>query len=294
MPPSGTYLLTNVGFSSEEPLLVFQTASGKYYDVQPLTHRLSFQFDTSQRYCIGWRDITTSIQSPCPDMNIVAAKYEQCSACQQRTGFNPAFYHATSVSPQQELRNQEPHILYLAHFGADVIKVGISHAKRGYGRLLEQGARRALILDTFPTAHIARQYEAKIAQMASIIETVAIRKKITLLTQQAYDPAAAEQLLLDTRRRIETTLSVDFTPNQVLSFDNIYFPTGLPDFTQAHDTTSEARISGDTIGMLGSLLCCMQQGTPLLLALKKYVGYHVDYRDTVTPIQLPARQTSLF
>ncbi len=119
----------------------------------------------------------TGVLHTCPDTLKVENKYEQCSGCQKRTGFNPAFYNATSVSEQQEARNAEPHTLYLARFGTNTLKVGISYAKRGNSRLLEQGARDALILDTFPSAHIARQYEAKIAALPNVVETVQLQTK---------------------------------------------------------------------------------------------------------------------
>src|SRR5690349_6321107 len=90
----------------------------------------------------------------CPDQVMIDKKFDVCPTCQQRTGFNPAFYHASSVSSQQEERNLEPHLLYLAHFGKGIVKVGISHAARNRSRLLEQGARSAIVLDIFPTAHI--------------------------------------------------------------------------------------------------------------------------------------------
>lgn len=293
MPETGTYILTNVGFSkNEKPLLLLQK-DGEFAKLEPTCKTLTLKFDTSQRYCIGWHDIANGESHTCPEANFIDAKYEQCPACQKRTGFNPAFYHTTSVSSQQEARNLEPHILYLAYFGNDIIKVGISHAARGNSRLLEQGARSALILNSFPTAHIARQYEAKIAALESIVETVLIRKKIEVLSLP-YKQADAEAKLKNTLSRIEAEIKTSFSGTTILHLDTKFFPSGTPALDSAYESTPHDLISGKVSGMLGSLLFCEQQDAQLFLPLKKYVGYRVEFSDTETHIDLPAQQISLF
>lgn len=293
MPGEGQYLLSNVGFSlSEQPYLSLQKDDA-FADFEPLGKTLTLRFDTSQRYCIGWGDMTTGERFVCPDHSMVDSKYEQCAACQQRTGFNPAFYHATSVSKQQEERNLQPHILYLAHFGPGIVKVGISYAARGNSRLLEQGARSALVLETFPSAHIARQYEAKIAALPGIAETIQLRKKIAAM-EQPYDSTAAKDELFAVRDIIQRAIGAAFSTDTILSLDSLFFPSGLPKFNDAFDCNEMSVISGKTLGMLGSLLFCQQQDTPLFFPLKKYIGYYVDLSHVETTIPLPARQTSLF
>ncbi|HMH70315.1 MAG TPA: DUF2797 domain-containing protein, partial [Candidatus Saccharimonadales bacterium] len=234
MPETGTYLLTSTGFNGEQKPYIELQRSGSFTDLLPYQKTITLQFDMSQRYCIGWRDITKGERFSCPDSNKVEGKYEECAACQKRTGFNPAFYHASNVSEQQQARNNESHVLYLAHFGPDIIKVGISHAARGNSRLLEQGARSALVLDTFASAHIARQHEARIALLEGIIETVQLRKKIALM-EQPYNEAAALAELLKTRQAIEQQLDLSFSQNQPTCFNSIYFPLASPNFSEAYD-----------------------------------------------------------
>jgi hypothetical protein len=293
MPEPGKYLLTGVGFSREDkPALTLQKGTD-FTLFEPVGSVLTLHVDTSERFCVGWRDITKGEIFCCPDTQSVEHKYEQCSACQNRTGFNPAFYNATSVSAQQEARNQEPHILYLARFSRGIIKVGISHAKRGLSRLLEQGARDALVLDTFPTAHIARQYEARIAAMPGILETLQLRKKLALI-EAPYDHEEGRRELLDTKQHIEDTLKVTFTRDTVTNLDPLFFPSGTPDLSDSFCTQDQARISGRAVGSLGTLLFCHYNDTPVYLPLKKYVGYNIDLSFDQTDLQLPARQASLF
>jgi hypothetical protein len=293
MPEAGRYLLTNVGFSPEEtPVLTLQK-DGVFSFLEPLGNPISLHFDQAERFCIGWRDITNGELSSCPDIQSLDSKYEQCAACQNRTGFNPAFYNAASISSQQEARNQEPHILYLARFGTGVVKVGISYARRGISRLLEQGARDALVLDTFPSAHIARQYEAKIAAMPGIIETLQLRKKLSLL-ESPYDHGEGARELLATKQRIEETLKVTFTGTEIINLDPVFFPGGTPDLSDSFSTHDQHAISGKVIGSLGSLLFCQYEDTPVYLPLKKYVGYHVELSHGQSGLHIPARQASLF
>lgn len=293
MPEAGEYLLTHVGFSKKEEPTLLLRKNNELIPFQPLGHTITLSFNTSQRYCTGWYDMRAGESHPCPDSMKIGEKYEQCPACQQRTGFNPAFYHANSVSAQQEERNLEPHFLYLAHFADELVKVGISHAARGKARLLEQGARSALILETFPTAHIARQYEAQIAALPNIAETLLLRKKISALSNTyTTDQAAVE--LSDVRQRIEATLDKTFTQNDLYHLDSMFFPTVQPDFNDAYETSPLDMISGRVVGMLGCLLFCIQQDTPVFLPLKKYTGYLATLSTNEIPITLPARQISLF
>jgi len=293
VPEPGNYLFSNVGFSpSEKPYFAFER-DGTFSELTPLSDVLTIRFDMSKRYCIGWGNIGTKERFPCPNHHEIDQKYEQCPACQQRTGFNPAFYNAVSVSKQQEAHNQQPHILYLAHFAKGVTKVGISFAGRGKSRLLEQGARSALILDTLPSALIARQYEVQIAALPNIVETVQLRKKITSF-ELPYDANEAQMELLGERDRIEGHLGKQFAKNDVLSLDGYYFSKGIPSFTDAYDCSEQQMISGETVGMLGTILFCRQQETSLFLPLKKRIGYKVELGYSETPISLPARQISLF
>lgn len=293
MPPEGDYLLTNVGFSPDEKPCISLQRKGSFYDLQPLGKELTLQFDTTRRQCVGWRDITNGERTACPEEAQLDGKYEQCQACQERTGFNPAFYHATTVSAQQEARNQEPHILYLARFGKGVIKVGISYAKRERSRLLEQGARDAIILDTFPSAHIARQYEAKIAAMPNIAETLQLRKKLALI-EQAYDHDEGKNELITVKSTIEDALKVVFDGADIISLDPVFFPDGTPNLSESVNTADQHKLTGRAIGSLGSLLFCHYNDTPVYLPLKKYVGYPVSVSYGSSTLSLPARQASLF
>lgn len=252
---------------------------------------MSLSFDLSTRFCTGWHDITTGESHSCPESATTDKKYSVCPACQKRTGFNPAFYHSQAVSPQQEARNAEPHHLYLAYMGEGYIKVGISWHKRGIHRLLDQGARAGLILDTFPTALIARQYESKIAALAGIHETTATRTKLTLLSIPFSESAAGEQLLA-AKQTIEQTLAISLPGSEVLFFDTFYAGSAIS--PEAVTLPLTPAISGNVTALIGDILLTNYDGRTLGLPLKQYIGYHVDITDDIIHLDLDPQQLQLF
>lgn len=253
---------------------------------------LSLEFDFSTKYCTGWVDFENHCSQICPDSATVDGKYENCLKCRDWTGFNPAFYNADSVSAQQEKINQNPHFVYLAYFAPGVIKVGISQEERGIRRLLEQGARLALKLETFSSALIARQYEAKIASLDGIMETVAASKKLGLI-KQPLDTAAAERALADALARIQQKLGLDF-PNCQLIMCEDYFQTASVDPTRIILMKDKPQLVGHVLSVIGSIAITEYDGNLLGYNLKKYIGYRAQKITEPIELELPSEQLTLF
>lgn len=281
-------LLRHVQYEGDRLLPTLCYGSHK---ITPRDKSITLTVDTTKRYCIGWHDLESAANHPCPDNAIVADKHFICLACRQKTGFNPAFYHTTSISPQQEKRNLEPHSLYLAHFGNGYIKVGISWAKRGLRRLLEQGARSAVILNPFSSANIARQYEARLAAEPDIHESTPQRTKLELL-KQPYNPKQAAKELLDLRQLLSQKLQMNFAANQVLYLDRYYFDQNQPNLADIEIVTTT--IVGKVLGIVGNYLVTDYEGRTLLMSLSNYFGYPIKISDFVEHLDLPPRQASLF
>lgn len=254
--------------------------------------KLSLEFDFSTKYCTGWLDFDNHCSQACPDGATVDEKYENCLKCRNRTGFNPAFYHADSVSAQQEKINQNPHFLYLAYFSPEVIKVGISQEERGIRRLLEQGARLALKLETFASALIARQYEAKIAKLDGIMETVAASKKLGLI-KQPLNTTVAEQTLADALMRIHHQLGLDF-PNRTLITCEEYFHTDGRDFSSVIDMTGNSTMAGTVVSIIGPILITDYDGQLLAYNVKKFIGYRAQAVQGAVDLEIPNTQLTLF
>ena len=253
---------------------------------------LSLEFDFSTKYCTGWVDFENHCSQICPDSATVDGKYENCLKCRDRTGFNPAFYNADSVSAQQEKINQNPHFVYLAYFAPGVIKVGISQEERGIRRLLEQGARLALKLETFSSALIARQYEAKIARLDGIVETMPIHKKLELI-KQPFERATGEEKLQQKLLEIEQKIGVSFPKSELIPCED-YFHTNGIDLTRAVPMKDQNQLAGRVRSIIGPILITDYDGQLLAYNVKKFIGYQAQTIDGAINIEIPSTQLALF
>lgn len=253
---------------------------------------LSLEFDFSTKYCTGWVDFDNHCSQVCPDSATVDGKYENCLKCRDRTGFNPAFYNADSVSAQQEKINQNPHFVYLAYFAPGVIKVGISQEERGIRRLLEQGARLALKLETFSSALIARQYEAKIAGLDGIVETMPIHKKLELI-KQPFDRADGEKKLQQKLLEIEQKIGVSFPKAELITCEDYFHTTGV-DLTRVVLMKDQSQLAGRVRSIIGPILIADYDGQLLAYNVKKFIGYQAQTIDGVISIEIPSTQLALF
>lgn len=292
--PEGNYLFVHYGYGpNHQPQLSLLPEDGETFThFEPQGQAFTLSFDAATRYCGGWHDLASAESFPCPDAAELPDQYDQCRHCQQKTGFNPAFYNATSVSTQQQARNAQPHILYLAHFAPGVVKVGISWEQRGIRRLLDQGARSALIIKTYPTAEVARQYEAKTAALPGIAETLQVRQKHQCL-KHPYDAEVGANELRATRQRLIHEVSLTPDDNNPLYLDN-YYLNGNPLHPQDLVDITEHTISGSCIGMIGSVLVMEQGGLQYSLPLSKLTGYRMTLNYGVTKNQAAPHQASLF
>lgn len=290
-------LLTGVGFDKDNRAW-FQYNLDGY-----LTKRhwqfgedLNLRFDTQQRFCTGWKDLKTGEDHPCPNHQKLEPRYSQCAACQAKTGFNPAFYHADSVSEVQQELNSKPHFLYLAYFGPEQIKVGISHAGRGQVRLYEQGARLAYILETFSSALIARQYEAKIAAADGFLENVKSNLKMSLL-KLPFERDQALAKLKAAKEQAELVCKTRFGEAELIEPNQSFF---TDDFDSSSldgviDFCDQKKISGRLAGVIGDILICRYQDSLLALPIKQFLGYQFDLTSELAEdLELPSQQVSLF
>lgn len=293
-PRAGTYHFIHAGFSRQHvpQLTLHQPKAAEFESLQPCGHSLTLRFNTSERRCTGWHNLATAKSYACPDQATLPAQYTTCRRCQHKTGFNPAFYHANSVSPQQQARNAEPHNLYLAHFAPGVIKVGITWAQRGLNRLLDQGARSAIVLATYPTADAARQQEATIASLPGIAETLQSKLKHNWLLKP-YNAEAAAAELQQAALRISTETTTAPQNNNVIHLDN-HFLGEHKLRPQSLVLLDGPAISGRCLGAIGSLLVMEQDGLQFGLNLNKYVGYLVELSLDETANQHAPQQVSLF
>ena len=286
------FLLAYASFNADNQPFIDCQIDGEIKRRELFGQDLSLEFDFSTKYCTGWVDFDNHSSQVCPDSATVDGKYENCLKCRDRTGFNPAFYNADSVSAQQEKINQNPHFVYLAYFAPGVIKVGISQEERGIRRLLEQGARLALKLETFSSALIARQYEAKIARLDGIVETMPIHKKLELI-KQPFDRADGEEKLRQKLLEIEQKIGVSFPRSELILCED-YFHTTSVDLTRVVLMKDQNQLAGRVRSIIGPILITDYDGQLLAYNVKKFIGYQAQTIDGVISIEIPSTQLALF
>lgn len=286
------FLLSYASFNADNKPFVECQVDGKIERYELFGQDLSLEFDFSVKYCTGWVDFENRCSQICPDHATVDEKYENCLKCRDKTGFNPAFYNASSVSVQQEKINQNPHFVYLAYFAPNVIKVGISQEERGIRRLLEQGARLAIKLETFSSALIARQYEAKISKLDGIAETLPASKKMELI-KQPFDHADGERELRQKLLEIEQKIGVSFPKSELIPCED-YFQTADVDLSRVVLMKDYSQLVGHVRSVIGSIVITDYGGQLLAYNLKKFIGYRARKITRPVELELPSEQLALF
>jgi len=244
-----------------------------YFDSKTMTIET-----TDKRFCVGTYNLDTFETRPCENKSVLDSleKETHCKTCLYKNGFNPAFYNAKGGSPQQERYNNTPHVVYIAYFSPKHIKAGIASKKRHLTRLLEQGARAAIILETFPDAYSARKLEAELVKNEGILEMLNSATKLTLLTGEVYDFNKAKEVLEDAAQKYYKNKPkgtvIDLTPYY-------FYGKTLPDNAEMFNIENKnAAISGKAMGSIGEHLIISQSGDDAVLfpvSVKGYVSHVV-------------------
>ena len=236
----------------------------------------------STRRCIGRHDLETHEKTPCPlDVELpLDSRETACPACQKATGFNPSFYNADFVSPQQRAYNEMPHIVYLAYFAPSHVKAGICGAHRGLGRLLEQGARAACIVGRFDDAYAARDLEAALVGQPGILETMRAAKKEELLCERRYSFSEASEVLgrvASDLAREDRVTRAGFSAEVPLDLSSYYFGGPSPAFDELQRVEgSDDVCGGHCVGMVGSSIVFEQGGALFVVSLKDWDSWEVE------------------
>lgn len=254
------------------------------------------------RRCVGRFDLATFSESVCPlDVELPAdSKDTMCPACAEATGFNPSFYYADFVSPQQRAYNQTPHFVYLAFFSPRHIKAGISSETRGIERLLEQGARAARVVGRFANADDARALEAALCAQPGVLETMRASLKARLLCEERYDPAEAVRALDEAAARLAAVGEVaaaGFTPEEARDLSPYYFGGPSPDARDMQLVEGpDDMCGGRCVGMVGSALVFEQGGLFFVAPVKDWESHEVDLLEdeVLCAYEAAPQQFSLF
>jgi len=228
-----------VGYDAADSGLLLSDSDGlRYRDLEPGTE---LEYTLGERHCAGTIHDERHIacENPtapyCPDHSHTWV----CARC-------------TGTCLKDEMDCFDDHAVYLAAFGPDRFKVGVTKRWRLETRLREQGADRAAHIRTVDDGRIARRLEAEIAE--EIPDRVRVPTKLAGL-DQSVDTAAWEALL------------GEFEPIETFTFDY-----GLDlDCRPVEETLA----TGTVRGTKGRLLVVDRGGSTYAVDLRALVGYEV-------------------
>ena len=271
-----TYSYDEIG-----PFILFEDLDQRkqwkqYFDSKSLTIQL-----TDERRCVGTFDLATFNTYSCPNHSILekSNKGERCSVCQYKVGFNPAFYNAESISPHQKKYNETPHVVYLAYFSPLHIKVGIASEKRQTIRLLEQGARAAIVLERFSDAYKARGLEKRLlTSRDGLLERLTSNTKYNLLVDEVFSFHNAYSKL----EEVVKTHYGTTTDGEIIDLSKHYFygkSENMPtDMFRITDNVTV--ITGRLVGMIGeNIIVAQKEATGdvfLPIPVKKWASHLVS------------------
>ena len=278
-----TTVLAGYGFDEKGPYLLIndvEKAAQYRFSVRNRTFTMK---RLPERYCVGRFDLLTHRKSVCPlRVELLPSEKDgMCPACKEATGFNPSFYYAEAVSPQQRVYNETPHYVYLAYFSKQHIKAGISSETRGIERLLEQGARAACVVGRFSNAYEARNLEAALCAQPQILETMRASVKARLLAEEPYNPVEACEVLenkLSSLAQIDEAIQAGFSPKEAAQdLSRYYFGGPSPDVSELQlPNGHENECAGECLGMVGDKVVMRQDNFGYVVSLKEWVAHAID------------------
>lgn len=172
--------------SSAQP--VFQTIENgkKQEHILELGKPFCCTLHSSSPSCVG--SFKNNEYKPCPTN---AQNTKKCEACKKMDDYFPCQFcngfNCIRFSPEKIENCDADHMVYLALFSADVVKVGVSRISRGKARQFEQGSHATRIFATGISGVQARRIETNLMKIGFLDKIPATQKKTILFPEISFD-----------------------------------------------------------------------------------------------------------
>ena len=220
-----------------KPSLLFRDAEDKV-DSAALGTREDIEF-SSRIACIGY--CTPETYFPCANS---AVHVRQCPTCAARDVAKA--YTVGDFSLYPTLYNEaqkEEYCLYLAQFGAEITKCGVTRKARFEERMREQGADFGCVIASFRGPDEVYHAEEAVQSRFSFANSVRLAQKLRLLS---FDANAARESISSAVDMVRSSgVLPDFTP-QIRDFSPSY-----PRVKRVQQTYS---VLGEILGAKGEIL----------------------------------------
>ena len=240
--------------------------------------------DTSQKYCVGWYDVTTHTNYACEGSREVDIKYDSCFECRQKTGFNPGFYNTSDISNVQRDYNNKPHSVYVSYFGDGVAKAGIMSDSRGLERLFEQGALFYCIVGSFDNADAAHRVESRLIN-SGLKNSITKRQKEKVLSKPVNKNGEREAF-------VGILKDLELSDKEIVSNLDHFFFGSYPG--RGIEPIGDNPISGTVRGVVGRYLILDNNNRLYGFWLPSLSGYKIDISADIKEIKADPEQVSLF
>ena len=227
----------------------------------------------------------------------------QCPTCRrlQKDSIFTIFdgFSAENYTPQELDKLRVPHLVYLAWFAPQVIKVGVSQAARKSLRQWEQGSAGTLFIANCPDGIMARQIET-LTNQQGLRDKIRLSQKKDWLTQTP----AADEIESDLREIAKNI------PNYVSHFPALVeccaaqpeFHYWLQDYHLPTKFSAEnlslgveESVSGKVAFVRGSFIGLEVEQELIILNAKDWTGRELDFQNIPEGLTLKSsRQSSLF
>lgn len=258
----------------------------------------------SDPFCAGNR--IQEIWKPCLERTTGKSKCEICKAREQKESFVFTIFdgfNQEALRPEERERISGAHMVYLAFFSPELIKVGVSKKDRQSLRQIEQGSFCTLFIAETPNGIEARQIETTLRKNGLQDKILGSQKKDSFIPDVDYEQA--EKIL----RKVYDLHKINIKESPNLrsfllenpifkTWGNVYNIEGLQESKkQMHSVKLEKGewVSGSIIAMKGSFLVLETPHELISLNMKNLNGYEIEFDKKYPGISLnSAMQSVLF
>ncbi len=254
---------------------------------------LTFVKQESTKTCTWRFDLWSMQSSPCPRQVKLFWSWKNCESCERRTWFSPFFYNQDTLSDAQKKYNATPHLVYLAYFGWEDIKIWITSERRSLARIMEQWALARTILWTYENADQARRIEAIWSTYAWCKEHLHGSRKVKYIDASVVDLDRAQELFSKKIDLISEWGDLTF-PQMSIWKNSTYVKYAARLWEPTHNVSKKDRFSWMVLWILWTCLLVEQWPHLMLHNLKSRIGYDIQILDGSEEMSWFVSQASLF
>ncbi len=297
-------LLHDFRWRDEESCEFFAIANDKLgRKVIKIGDKISIEKTSDQKCCVG--SIYDNQWKPCSQNVIGRQKCELCRAREKSFIFT-AFdgFDRSNVSDADLQRIAAPHIVYLAFFDGDLIKVGVSHADRKVLRQLEQATHFTLFIAKTGNGIDARQIET-ILRRSGIADKVKITQKQDFLLPEISAEHGEEILRNLWKTKKPVLADFDNLKKQILktpqfadwkkNYGTDSVRNSPKPYHSIKNLKKDESISGEILAIKGPFLIIDAGDEIISICTKDFVGHEINFDEKPVGVNLnSAFQKSLF